>query len=206
MKESLKSALREHIESDQLPPERLRDLLALAQSARPEVSRRRRARWLAAAAAAFTAALLLGLSVGWFAGNHGGPDLVARIADEVALNHLQLKPLESESEQLSTVDRYLDRIGIRLSEPASIRQAGWRLIGGRYCSIQGVTAAQLRYYAADDGVRTVYQAAYRPDRHGALPDRDRGEPPRRMLARGVQVTLWVQGGVLFATASDNHAD
>lgn len=203
MNTPLKQALRQHLAQQRLPDERMRALLALAESA-PSRRRRSRLRLIAAGTATFLVALAIGLM---FA-QHGpsGPferDAVRRIADEVAANHLQLKPLETTSGRIDTVDRFFENLGIRLTEPPLALARGWRLNGARYCSIQGITAAQLRYQDEDRRIHTLYQAPYRPDRHGQLPDTDLGQHPIAIIARGVEVTIWVQGGTLFASAVAN---
>lgn len=102
---------------------------------------------------------------------------------------------------------YLTQLDFRPLTSDAPALANLSLQGGRYCSIQGAPAAQLRLRpdanlnaAGDDGddVQTLYQARYDPERLGPLPDRDRDETPVRLRARGLTVLLWVEGGVVFA--------
>ncbi|WP_200346757.1 hypothetical protein [Halochromatium glycolicum] len=137
---------------------------------------------------------------------------LAQIADEVAGQHLYLKPLEVEAADLDQVRRYLSQLDFRPLASDAPALADLNLQGGRYCSIQGVPAAQLRLRpdasqgeasGEDVGVQTLYQARYDPEHHGPLPDRDRGEAPVRLRARGLTVLLWVEAGVVFALVRDD---
>ena len=71
------------------------------------------------------------------------------------------------------------------------------LQGGRYGSIQGVTAAQLRYSLGEDEVSTLYEVGYDPGTFGPIPDLDQGQRPEQLLVRGLKVTLWVEKGLLM---------
>jgi anti-sigma factor RsiW len=199
----LKTALQQHLQAERLADHQMRALMALVSSGKTRHVPADR-RWLITVAiAVFSAAFSIGLMTVF-------PDvtprydhtLLVRIADEVALNHIHRKPLESESSRISDVDHFFDNLGIRLTEPDLITGKGWRLRGGRYCSIQGITAAQLRYQDNDEGIHTVYQVPYRVDRHGRVPNRDLGDTPLEIVSRGVRVSIWVDHGTLFAVASD----
>jgi hypothetical protein len=72
------------------------------------------------------------------------------------------------------------------------------VLGGRYCSIQGVTAAQLRLRDQAGWIRTLYQVPYEVSRFGVLPDIGAGEQPKLTQVRGLTVELWVEKGLLFA--------
>jgi len=217
---NLGEALRRRIERDRLSEERLAALEALqARAERPvpapaptQGQQWRNGRW-ALAALPLVVVLLVGL---WWwqlpPGAQPEATRLARIADEVAGQHLHLKPLEVEAANLDQVRRYLNQLDFRPVASDAPALADLNLQGGRYCSIQGVPAAQLRLRPAGsqgkasaegDGVQTLYQARYDPERHGPLPDRDRGETPVQVRARGLTVLLWVERGVVFALVRDD---
>lgn len=113
-------------------------------------------------------------------------DLLIR-EDEVAALLAQLCDSERELLYLWAVEGYtVDEIRT--------------LQGGRYCSVQSVPAAQLRYRDGANQPITVYQAPYDAQRHGSLPSRDLGEASLRLHSRGVEVELWTERGLLMATA------
>ena len=192
----LREALRQRIERDRLSEERLAALESLqAQVERPppapvpgpaaaKDSPWRKGRWALAALPLVVVMLLVG-RWWWQLPPTELPEAarLARIADEVAGQHLHLKPLEVEAGDLDQVRRYLNQLDFRPLASDAPALADLSLQGGRYCSIQGAPAAQLRLRAdanlspvGDEGddVQTLYQAGYDPERLGPLPDRDRG--------------------------------
>jgi hypothetical protein len=72
-----------------------------------------------------------------------------------------------------------------------------QLIGGRYCSLQGITAAQLRMKQGEN-LQTLYETEYVPDVFGDLPILEKGEEPQVVYAKGIKVKVWVEKGLLFA--------
>ena len=73
------------------------------------------------------------------------------------------------------------------------------LLGGRYCSIQGVTAAQLRMKQGEsEDVQIVYQAPYDKELFKDLPNLQEGHEPVRHYVNGVVVDVWVENGILYA--------
>ncbi|MBK1705516.1 hypothetical protein [Halochromatium glycolicum] len=221
---NLREALRQRIERDRLSEERLAALEALQARAERAVPATapgpastqhqpwRTRRW---ALAALPLVVVLLVVLWWWQfppPEQSEATRLAQIADEVAGQHLHLKPLEVEAGDLDQVRRYLNQLDFRPLASDAPALADLNLQGGRYCSIQGVPAAQLRLRpdasqgeasGEDVGVQTLYQARYDPEHHGPLPDRDRGEAPVRLRARGLTVLLWVEGGVVFALVRDD---
>jgi hypothetical protein len=126
-----------------------------------------------------------------------------RIATEVVHNHHKLKPLEIKSEKTSELNDYFTKLDFSLIDSTLITADNWKLLGGRYCSIQGITAAQLRVVDKNtDKLQTLYQAAYDPEIHGVLPNVNERETPLQRYANGVIVNLWVENGLLFALTGE----
>lgn len=205
----LAEAVRRQQTRATLPEDRLQALLALQRDAaarpaprRPLRNPSRRTGVMMSAAAGIALAFVLGwwLAVSLTVQQPGEVDLLARIADEVAANHLKKQPVEVHAEDLPTLRAWFTELDFQLVESPLIAAADLDLLGGRYCSIQGGIAAQLRLHDADGARRTLYQSRYDRARHGPIPDRLAGEPPRERTARGVPVRLWREHGVLFALA------
>lgn len=201
----LREAVRKQGESLELEPERLAQLLHMqirtaAQPTAPQrLSRPRRM----ALIAAFS--VLVGALLGMFL-NERTPSqtqaMLALIADEVAENHLALKPMELESGDLEAIRGYFTQLDFRPLETRRLAALDARVLGGRYCTLGGGIAAQLRVRPPEGGLRTLYQTRYDPERFGPVPSLDRGKPPARRMARGMPVTIWVERGVLFALTGD----
>lgn len=193
MKSPLKRSVIEHLESVRLEPSRLRELERVQRQA---ATRRRRPRRSAAVAAAVVVIAIAVVLLPWQAAVDDADRAVA-IAEEVAVQHLKRRPLEVRGATIAAVEDYFDELGFRLID--SLRAAsGAELLGGRYCSVQGVTAAQLRRRDAAGRTQSLFQAPYDAARFGPLPDVGAGDAPRTLQVRGLSVDLWVERGLLFA--------
>ncbi|MGB5297494.1 MAG: hypothetical protein WBN48_02050, partial [Thiogranum sp.] len=77
------------------------------------------------------------------------------------------------------------------------------LLGGRYCSIQSVPAAQLPVSALHKpGLQTLHQSEYRKDVVGPLPVLENGDVPVEVNVKGFTVRIWVEKGLLFALTEE----
>lgn len=138
------------------------------------------------------------------------------IAEEVALNHLTLKPLDKESTIVAELQNYFTQLEF---SPFESKYAltlgalnGKRLLGGRYCSIQGVTALQMRYANTDssditmtessNGAATLYQVNYEPSIHGAIPNVENNQAPIQISQRGLNIQIWLEKGLLMALVGE----
>ena len=200
MNGNFRKQVRDHIEARSLRDEQMARLQMLLDQGKVDGSNRRAlgGAWFAAVVATCAALTVLVLSVVW--PRIDTMEMAQRIADEVARNHLNAKPLEVRTDSLAEVRRYFDKLDFL---PVQSEQAGTdaALLGGRYCSLRGLTAAQLRMRNAQSGaIETLYETQYRPEVFGALPQPARGELPIRTHARGVEVTIWVEKGLVFALA------
>jgi hypothetical protein len=197
MKTPLNEALRAHVESQQLNKIQLQELLDLQQRYQPAERRMTYRGWYVAAASS----LLIALVAGLMQMNPVGlrQDLVAEIAAEVVDNHLHMKPLEIEGNELVGIRAYFNRLDFQPIESRYLADIGLDLLGGRYCSLQSITAAQLRFKSiGSDKLHTLYQVGYDPAVFKALPNLDEGDQPVSVFDKGVKVTIWVEKGVLLA--------
>ena len=128
--------------------------------------------------------------------------LPERIAQEVARNHLKMKPLELESSSMAEIAHYFAQLDFNPIHSQVFPLGEDRLLGGRYCSIQGITAAQLRYLDEQAQRVTLYETAYDPRVFSALPDIDKGEKPLVLYAKGLKMTIWVEKDLLFVSGAE----
>lgn len=190
MKPNLKRHVLEHLESHQLDEQQLRRLERLQRrGGRTWLSRRR-----VPVSALGSVLLLAAVVLLWPA----EPGVALKIADEVAVNHLKQRPLEVRGANVAALQSYFDELDFRLVQTSLGNVGRDRMLGGRYCSIQGVTAAQLRLRDAAGRTETLYQVRYDASRFGALPDVGGGQAPWSAQVRGLTVDLWVEKGLLFA--------
>ena len=200
MKKPLDQAVKAKMSQHKLSTKQLADLQQRIQAseAKPTVrpaSRYKLAGLLAAIlfTALFTAMLLPRMEV------TEKESMLQLIANEVVKNHLNLKPLEVHTNNLDSLIHYFTQIDFLLRPSREVKNFKTNLLGGRYCSLQGITAAQLRLKNQPNSkTDTLYQTEYRKEVFGPLPDIDRKQAPAIAWARGIKVKVWVEKGVLFA--------
>jgi len=122
-----------------------------------------------------------------------------KIAMEVVANHIKLKPLEIETSSIEEIRRYFKKLDFVPASSQLVSQLGLELVGGRYCSLQGNIAAQLRVRKpGTNGVQTLYQTEYRKNVFEDMPTLEDGDKPIEIYVKGVKVIIWVEKGLLFA--------
>ena len=200
MNKPLKQSVREHIELNTLTGNQLKNLEALADQVKPESAQSGNRQQnlfyplvFAGAVAAFLLVFLLTPLVIEQA------DVRERIALEVASNHIKLKPLEIEISNIEGIRDYFTKLDFMPVNSRLVGDAGLEIIGGRYCSLQGITAVQLRVKKpGSDVVQTLYQTEYRKDIFENMPLLEEGDEPVDIYVKGIKVKLWVEKGLLFA--------
>ncbi|PKG74625.1 hypothetical protein CXF86_11350 [Shewanella sp. GutCb] len=135
----------------------------------------------------------------------GSPAIAARdmswkIADEVARNHVKMKPLEVQTQNLNQLREYFTQLDFTLVNSSLLDNSASKMLGGRYCSIQGLTAAQIRFKQDNGAPVTLYEVQYDPSLYGELPVLEQGQQPIEQVVRGVEVSIWIEKGLLMATA------
>ena len=188
---NLKGHIVDHLAARELDASQVRRLDAIQGRHEPRSSRVIY-RWVASAALVL---LVAGLAFVWRPFEH---DMVWRIADEVAANHLKGRPLEVRGAGVGDLQHYFDDLDFRLIQTSLAHLGGGPVLGGRYCSIQGVSAAQIRLQADHDATNTLYQAPYDVGLFGELPRLGAGQAPLQVEARGLAVEIWVERGLLLA--------
>ena len=203
MNRSLKQAVRQHFEHRSLSTKQLERLDALmAVNAPGPAGRRVIAKsligWSATAAIAALLAIILLLPPAPL----DDVPMMDRIAMEVARNHVKLKPLDVETDNMDGIRRYFTDLEFIPVKSQLLASSNLELLGGRYCSIQSVPAAQLRITSPDGNhLQTLYQTEYRKDVFGTLPVLENGDTPVTVNVKGITVRIWIEKGLLFAHVS-----
>ncbi len=207
MKQSLQQASQDFFAEQQLPAKKLQALQAQIQAAtldnkkQPSIYRHN----LLAACLVFITAGLISL---WTL--QSTPNLitqqkmVAAIADEVAKNHIKMKPLDINSNDFSKMQEYFTQLDFLPSTSQHFNQSASQvadhLLGGRYCSIRSMTAAQLRFGDNEQHRTTLYQTEYLPDVFGELPTLEQGQVPLVTYAKGLRIEIWVEKQLLMVSS------
>lgn len=121
-------------------------------------------------------------------------DLTERVLAEIAMNHKKQLAVEVAAMDFSSLQEGLDRLEFSVVPPRRLIGDA-DLIGGRYCSIQGSLAAQMKLRDPETGViRTLYATVIDPELESI------GE--RTLSHDGVRISLWNEQGVFFGLAED----
>ena len=195
-KGNLKHIVREHIEEKSLSDIQLNSLMALQKKQNKKSIIQ--TRWLAVAAV-----LLLAVSNVFYFGSSSNLKLDQRIGSEVVKNHINLKPLEIQTSSIREIGQFLTELDFVPVESSLLKGSTKSLIGGRYCSIQGVTAAQLRLKDSKSGqIQSLYQTVYDEKKFPGLPLLKENQKPVTVYSKGLAVDIWVEKGILFALTHD----
>lgn len=119
-------------------------------------------------------------------------DVTQQVAKEIVLNHNKRLALEFLSETYVDLGDQMSKLDFSLVRSKKIDAQSFRVIGGRYCSIQGDLAAQIKLQDEAGRIYTLYQTALTED----LLKLEVGERQQD----GLKVKLWREAGLLFGLA------
>lgn len=119
-------------------------------------------------------------------------ELEQRIAQEVAMNHNKALAVEYQADSYQVLAQQMDKLDFTLRAPDAAFKEGLTLIGGRYCSIQGELAAQIKMEDEAGQVYTIYQTRS----NEAL----QSIGQNRLSFQQVEIRIWQEQGLLFALA------
>ncbi len=178
--DELTRAVAAHYRRQRLSPERI---ATIVHNAPP----RRRFPWPKLAAVACLVALAVGLHLHIHQRNF--TDLVLT---EIALYHREQLAPDVYADDYQALKAALDRVDFALNPPLAIRDR-YQLVGGRYCSLLGHLAVQIKLRDPDSGgLHTLYTTAL-TERLAKVSNQD-------IRRDGVHIALWKERGVLFALA------
>jgi len=214
MKKTFNHSVKEHLEAVSLNEKQFEQLMVMQERYiyRPK-TRKRKAKFPWYKIAGFSGLCVLGIIVLTMTdvlnviGHKVNPaeqvssSVIQRIADEVATNHLKMKPLEVEGFKIRDVQRHFSQLDfVPYSAQLLASNTKVSLVGGRYCSIQGSKAAQLRYKDTKGGYVTLFETAYSAVLFEKLPNIDKGEAPVVTYTKGIKVSMWVEKGIVMVSA------
>ena len=195
MKAPIKESLKKEMQRPQLDDKQLQALLGMQsteQQARPASARQY---WQQLSTAALLFLMLgLGFWLGGYQQQASDENIPSLIAFEVVNNHLKDKPMDVNTKAFPQLQSYFTKLDF-----SPFNSALWDgdLIGGRYCSLRTSPSAQIRYYDEKGVKQTLYQTEYSEKYFAGLPTIEDGEQPLLASAKGVEVSIWVEKGVVF---------
>jgi len=197
IKEPLDNAVKQHYLEKNLEDHQMNELQEMLNNAHVDNSSSSQyslSNWLAifkgrALPVAF--ASLLVFSVVWM---FEQPNVQQNIAGEIAYNHNKQMAPEIISASLDDIDVFLSKLDFQLIRSSHFNDKQWEIVGGRYCSIGGHLAAQLKIKnKTENKLHTVYQALLPKD----------FEPKNKTIdifVDGVKVKMWEEKGLLIGLA------
>ncbi len=202
LRQQIRKRLKQaHLDENQYSD--LEELMARENQGEPEGNRLTRRGFVTGVA---TAAGLAGIGVGswWLLESRSmGPETLTA---EVLRNHKWLKPLDLNTERFDQLAIYFaDGLNFELIESHRFPHDQLALEGGRYCSLGGIKAAQIVFRTPEGQVVTFYQTRYRPEKAGPIPRIDDNDTPVTVTQDGYRVDLWVEQGILMASAREVDA-
>jgi len=122
---------------------------------------------------------------------------VSRVtAAEVAANHQKQLAVEYLAPDVSLLRKQMSKLDFSITLPRRFQDGSHQLLGGRYCSVRGQIAAQLRLADAHGQACTLYEV--RPV--DALASVKAG----RYEIDGCEVELWKENGLMMVLARSPH--
>jgi hypothetical protein len=194
MTQRLKEIVKEYYEKHNLSTTQLIHMQNIQKNLYSQYKRRRRphTHWAIAVCAVV---LLFGSFI--FFNTTSQRTYIAELISEIAYNHNKNLEMEIKSNSLKEIASYLSRLDFPLIHPARLPQDNWEMIGGRYCSLKGQFAAQLKLRnKVSQKNYTLYQIEMP---HGIKNIDDNSEH----FAKGVKVNLWLERGLILALAGDD---
>ncbi len=194
--DKLSASLKEYYQHKSLSADSVERMLAQANAAKPVTPPRTPWFRRPLAGLGWVASLVVMVMVVQFFYHQQShqSNLTALVLEEIAMNHnkkLDAEYVEARPEMLRAA---MQRLDFPLNLPADI-QRDFQLVGGRYCSIQGGLAAQLKVRNRTSGaISTLYVTA--------LTEKLARIQEQHVLQGSVDIHLWQQQGRFFGLATD----
>ncbi len=196
MKKTVKENLNNHLDEFELNHDQFASFDALEKSIFSPSKSRIKNPILWSVAASLLVVSLFFVSVLPQAQNQ--KDLIYAIAQEVSYNHLKFKPLEVANNNLASVTGYFKKLDFNPLASSQVAALSSGLIGGRYCSIKGNIAAQLRMQDEKGAISTLFESRFNAEDFDFLPKLEEQQTPVKVHVDGQQVSIWVEKGLVMA--------
>jgi len=183
-------SVKAYYEQNKLNEEQLQKLTAMQDDVPVSQQQAPPKQWLrssALAAASITLAVML-----FIVNGQSDAGIAERVAQEVAMNHNKALAVEYQTNSYEVLSQSMDKLDFKLRAPTAALNEGLALIGGRYCSIQGELAAQIKMVDEAGRVYTLYQTRSNDMLQVINAD--------RIQSAQVNIRLWQEQGLLFALA------
>lgn len=148
---------------------------------------------------AIAAIFLLTFSIIGFQQFKNTPASLNYISSEIAMNHNKRLNVEVTTMDVQRLRNKLNKLDFSLALPSVISFGEYAMVGGRYCSVHGQIAAQIKFKKSNsDELVTLYVT--RPIASISQ------QLPNEQLVDGVVVKTWEENGLFYGTAYSPGSD
>jgi len=120
------------------------------------------------------------------------PNFDNSVMQEITYNHFKNLSVEIITSDLSKIQDALPRLDFTIVQSSKFPHNEWQVVGGRYCSIQGQIAAQIKLKKIKTGqIYTFYQTRGR---------KEFNSEPVQSSIDGATVQVWNEKGLLMGIA------
>ena len=126
--------------------------------------------------------------------------LIQKISEEMTFNHMKSYEPEYFGEHISEVTANMSKLNFGAVWPEKLNPDRWSILGGRYCSVQGQVALQVKVKNRETGeISTLYQSAFPKSL------KFKGQQKEAVyLSGGHQVDLWREQGNLMGLVREQE--
>jgi len=190
-------AVKDYYQEKTLSAEKLQQLMDVAQLAEKKPAAEVvnwKSRWLIQRNISIAASLLLAVLIlfQWMNVAPTQQQLVASIAKEIAINHQKQFASDFSASSYAGLSRVMAKLDFKLIDPERLRSKGFEILGGRYCSLSGHIAAQVRLKNSAGEIFTLYQT----NSHETF----KALTEHAARAKGIDIEMWNEGGVFLGIA------
>lgn len=189
-KQSLKQHSNDYYQSQQLNQKKLDRLIELSDSIVSEKSNK--VNWHTIAAALIVTVAII-FTAQQFKTSNNVSQLVPQ---EIALNHSKQLALEFKANSYQSLNSMMHKLDFKLLPSTNTHLKGLNIVGGRYCSIQGNLAAQIRLTDQNGKLYTLYQTPLTSALTAAL----NTEKTDTYLADSIEISQWQENTLFFGLA------
>ncbi|VAW83968.1 hypothetical protein MNBD_GAMMA16-1785 [hydrothermal vent metagenome] len=187
-------AIKSYYQKQNLSADKLQQMVDIAQLPKKPEEINWKLRWQTQRNISIAASLLLATVIlfQWIFSTPTQQDLIASIAQEIAINHQKQFDSDFTETSYAELSNLMTKLNFKLVDPARLKEKGFQILGGRYCSLYGHIAAQVRLKNNAGVIFTLYQTGS----HEAF----KTLTEHTTQANGIEIEMWNEAGIFLGIA------
>lgn len=192
MNRPLKNQVKEYFGQYELTSNQLQEL----EAAQENVQKGKIARGYVRYGSIVAASLIIFSLIGYFWRITPRQMNLESLPQEIAYHHNKKMDSEIKTHSYPELKTFLAKLDFNLIQSKRLPSDEWELLGGRYCSLQGRLAAQIKIKnKKDNKVYTLYQLAIPEDIDSPIKSFE-------AYSGGAKVKIWSENDLLLGIAGD----